>query len=108
MTHALNRATTANYHHLDQDDQAEFDRYMERADNAATNGEYLAHMVIAARIAGINLPYGGHIRLCACSCSCPTIFNPDHPDAHCIEQTPDYNLDRHQCPTCADWHRETA
>jgi hypothetical protein len=108
MTCAPNQAATANYHHLDPDEQQLFDEYMERADTSATNGEYLALMVLAALTAGIDLTYGSHIRKCACSCYCPVIFNPDHPDAHCIESGDGYNLGRHQCPTCHDRHPESA
>lgn len=108
MTHARNQATTGNYKRLNTYDQDLFTEYMERADTASTNGEYLALMVLAGLTADVPLTYGGHIRKCACSCCCPVIFNPDDPDAHCIESGDGYNLGRHQCPTCADRHRETA
>ncbi|MFJ4473306.1 hypothetical protein ACIP2X_38230 [Streptomyces sp. NPDC089424] len=107
MTHAHTRPE-ADYNALSEDVQDRFDQYMERADHAATNGEYLALMVLAGITAGLDLPYGDHIRKCACRCWCPVIFNPDHADAHCIESGDGYNLGRHQCPTCADRHRETA
>lgn len=107
MTHALNQAE-ANYNHLARADQERFDHVMELADDNRDNGEYLALMLAAASIAGLRIPYGGHIRKCACSCTCPVIFDPEHPDAHVIEHEDGYNLGRHQCPTCADDHRETA
>jgi hypothetical protein len=107
MTHAQTQATTANYKAMDLYDQERFDRVMERADDQRDNGEYLALMLAAASIAGLRIDYGGHIRKCACSCYCPVIFDPDDPSAHCIEAD-GYNLGRHQCPTCADRHRETA
>lgn len=108
VLHAQNRATQADYTHLTPDDQDLFDQVMERADDNPHNGEYLALMLAAAQLAGLRIPYGGHIRKCACSCVCPAIFDPDDPDAHCIEASDGYNLGRHQCPRCADQHRETA
>lgn len=108
MTHARTQATEADYNQLTGEDQERFDQVMARADGNRDNGEYLALMLAAASIAGLRIPYGGHIRRCACSCWCPVIFNPEHPDAHLIEEDGDYNLGRHQCPTCADEHRETA
>lgn len=107
MTHAFARSE-ADYNHLHPADQQRFDHVMELADDNRDNGEYLALMLAAASIAGLRIPYGGHIRKCACSCTCPVIFDPEHPDAHCIEDEPGYNLGRHQCPACADDHRETA
>lgn len=107
MTHAFTQPVEADYNQLSLDDQDQFDQAMERADDNPHNGEYLALMLAAASIAGLRIPYGGHIRKCACSCVCSVIFNPDGPDAHCIESD-GYNLGRHQCPTCADLHRETA
>lgn len=107
MTHAPNQAE-ANYKQLAPADQDRFDHVMELADDNRDNGEYLALMLAAATIAGLRIPYGGHIRKCACSCWCPVIFNPDADGAHCIEHSDGYNLGRHQCPTCADRHRETA
>lgn len=98
----------ADYRSLTLADQERFDRVMELADDQPPNGEYLALMLAAAEMAGLRIPYGGHIRKCACSCYCPVIFNPDDPDAHCIEEGDGYNLGRHQCPGCADSHRETA
>jgi hypothetical protein len=107
MTHALNQAE-ANYNSLDPVDQQRFDHVMELADDNRDNGEYLALMLAAASIAGLRIPYGGHIRKCACSCYCPVIFDPEHPEAHVIADEAGFNLGRHQCPTCADRHRETA
>ncbi|MGW2725536.1 hypothetical protein [Streptomyces sp. NPDC001492] len=107
MTHAQ-KSPTADYNALDQDTQERFDRVMELADDQPPNGEYLALMLAAASIAGLCIPYGGHIRKCACSCYCPVIFDPNDPDAHVIEPGEGYNLGRHQCPLCADRHRETA
>lgn len=108
MTHAPKQATEANYRSLDPDQQDRFDEVMERADDTASNGELLALMLAAASLAGLHIEYGGEIRKCACSCWCPVIFDPDDPDAHCIEGGNGYNLGRHQCPRCADAHRETA
>jgi hypothetical protein len=107
MTPARAR-TEADYHALPTEDQDRFDHMMELADDNRDNGEYLALMLAAASIAGLRIPYGGHIRKCACSCICAVIFNPDHPDAHVIERAKGYNLGRVQCPRCADEHRETA
>lgn len=107
MTHAPNQAT-ADYTRLTLGQQNQFDELMERADDNPHNGEYLALMLAAAYLAGLDIPYGGHIRKCACSCTCPVIFDPNSPDAHEIEHTDGYNLGRHQCPACADHHRETA
>ena len=107
MTHARTQHHTADYTALTPDDQDRFDQAMERADDNPHNGEYLALMLAAAHIAGLRIDYGQHIRKCACSCYCPVIFNPDDPDAHCIEAD-GYNLGRHQCPLCADRHHETA
>ncbi|MGW0948474.1 hypothetical protein ACWD4O_38790 [Streptomyces sp. NPDC002623] len=106
MTHAHNQAQ-ADYTALTLDDQDRFDHYMELADDQADNGEYLALMLAAAMVAGLRIPYGGHIRRCGCSCYCPTIF-PTSPDTHVIEYGQGYNLGRVQCDTCADRHRETA
>ena len=112
MTHAHTQTklqpNTADYNALTEDEQQHFDRVMELADNQGTNGEYLALMLAAAYIAGLHIEYGGQIRKCACSCWCPVIFDHTATDAHCIEQGDGYNLGRHQCPTCADRHRETA
>lgn len=107
LTHASTRPE-ADYNALTRADQDRFDELMERADNTADNGEYLALMVAAAAIAGLHIPYGTEVRKCACSCWCPVIFDPADPDAHVIEQSGGYNLGRVQCPTCADRHRETA
>ncbi|MCX4911888.1 hypothetical protein [Streptomyces sp. NBC_00878] len=107
MTAAQTRPTTVDYNHLTLADQDLFDEVMERADDNPHDGEYLALMLAAAALVGLRIPYGGHIRKCACSCCCPVVFDPNDPDAHCIEAD-GYNLGRHQCPTCADRHRETA
>lgn len=107
ILHARNQAAEADYNAMDLDTQEHFDRVMELADDQPPNGEYLALMLAAAWIAGLRIEYGQHIRKCACSCYCPVIFDPTDPDAHCIE-TDAYNLGRHQCPRCADEHRETA
>ena len=107
MTHAQNQAT-ADHAALDLADQERFDRVMELADDQADNGEFLALMLAAAYIAGLRIDYGQEIRKCGCSCYCGVIFNPADPDAHVIEHGQGYNLGRHQCPTCADRHRETA
>lgn len=107
MTHASARPE-ADYRALTPADQERFDDVMELADDNRDDREYLALMLAAAAIAGLRIPYGGHIRKCACSCWCPVIFDPEHPDAHVIEESGGFNLGRHQCPACADDHRETA
>lgn len=108
MTHARVHPSTADYTTLTTAQQDKFDQVMDRADDTADNGEYTALMLAAAHIAGLDIPYGAEIRKCGCSCYCGTVFNPADPDAHVIEHGEDYNLGRHQCPTCADHHRETA
>ena len=108
MTHALKQPVEADYNTLDDTDQDRFDQVMERADDTADNGEYTALMLAAAAIAGLRITYGQEIRRCGCSCYCGTVFDPADPDAHVIEDGQGYNLGRHQCPTCADRHRETA
>lgn len=108
MTHAHKQATEANYTALDPADQDRFDHVMELADDTSDNGEFTALMLAAASIAGLRIPYGAEIRKCGCSCYCGTVFNPADPDAHVIEESAGYNLGRHQCPRCADAHRETA
>ncbi|MFF7190568.1 hypothetical protein ACFZAR_36360 [Streptomyces sp. NPDC008222] len=107
MTPARTRLE-ADYRALTADDQERFDEVMERADDNRDNGEYLALMLAAASIAGLRIPYGAHIRRCACSCWCPVIFDPATPGAHVIEHEAGFNLGRHQCPRCSDHHRETA
>lgn len=107
MTHAQNQATTTDYTQLTRLEQDKFDQVMAEADTTSLNSEYRALMRIAALIAGIPLPASGEIRKCGCSCYCGVIFDPNTPDAHVIEHGQDYNLGRHQCPTCADRHRET-
>jgi hypothetical protein len=106
MTHARNQAT-ADYTAMDARDQDRFDHVMELADDTSDNGEFLALMLAAAFIAGLRIDYGHEIRRCACSCYCGAIFNPANPDAHVIAHSDGYNLGRHQCPLCADRHRET-
>jgi len=108
MTHARTHADTADYTALTRTQQDKFDHVMELADDTADNGEYVALMLAAAAIAGLDIPYGGEIRKCACSCYCGTVFDPATPGAHVIEHGQGFNLGRHQCPTCADRHCETA
>ncbi len=98
----------ADYRQLTLDDQERFDRVMELADDQADNGEFAALMLAAAYIAGLRIDYGQEIRRCACSCYCGAIFDPATDGAHVIEHSDGYNLGRHQCPTCADRHLETA
>lgn len=105
MTHARTQPGTANYNTLAPEAQRCFDELMNQADNARSNPEYLKPMKALAALTGIP---GTDVRKCACSCTCPVIFDADDPDAHVIEYSAGYNLGRHQCPTCADWHRETA
>jgi len=104
MTHAQHQATEADYNQLTTEQQNDFDRLMEEADVTGP-ATYPGLMKAIALLAG--LP-NGELRKCACSCWCPVIFNAEHPDAHVIEEGDGYNLGRHQCPTCADHHRETA
>ncbi|MFG2359447.1 hypothetical protein [Streptomyces sp. NPDC048521] len=107
MTHARARLE-ADYSSLTPAAQDRFDHVMDRADNTADNGEFTALMLAAASLAGLDIPYGAEVRKCGCSCYCGTVFDPADPDAHVIEQSAGFNLGRHQCPTCADRHRETA
>ncbi len=108
MTHARVHLNTADYRDLTPATQDRFDQVMDLADNTADNGEYVALMLAAAALAGLDIPYGAEIRKCGCSCYCGHIFNPADPDAHVIEESGGYNLGRHQCPTCHDRHPETA
>jgi hypothetical protein len=107
MTHASARLE-ADYNTLPAAAQDKFDQVMDLADNTADNGEFIALMLAAAALAGLDIPYGAEIRKCDCSCYCGTVFNPAEADAHVIEPGNGYNLGRHQCPRCADEHRETA
>ncbi|MFE6412624.1 hypothetical protein ACFVOR_37455 [Streptomyces sp. NPDC057837] len=104
MTAALVRRE-ANYQALTKAQQERFDQLMEHADEARSNTEYLPLMTALAALAG--LP-AGEIRKCGCSCVCPVIFDANDDNTHVIEETGGYNLGRVQCPTCADWHLETA
>lgn len=101
--HAFARSE-ADYRALPAATQDKFDRLMEDAD-VAGHWEYLALMAVAAVWTGLPT---GDIRKCACSCWCPVIFDANAEDAHVIEYGEGYNLGRHQCPWCADQHRETA
>ena len=103
ITHAYARLE-ADYNTLTTAAQDKFDRLMEQADDAVP-GEYEHVMGRIADLVG--LPEVD-IRKCGCSCWCPVIFDANDPDAHVIEYGEGYNLGRHQCPTCADRHRETA
>jgi hypothetical protein len=104
MTHARTQANTADYRQLSTAEQDEFDRLMEDADNAGPV-DYPPLMKAVAKLVG--LPEGD-LRKCACSCWCGTVFDANTPDAHVIEHGENFNLGRHQCPLCADRHRETA
>ena len=108
ILHAQNQAPEADYTAMDEPDQQRFDEVMAIADGTSSNGEYLALMLAAATLAGLHIPYGGEIRKCGCSCWCGTVFDPNTPGAHVIRDGDGYNLGSHQCPTCADRHRETA
>ena len=108
MTHAYARPHTADYGNLTPTAQDKFDQVMDLADNTADNGEFVALMLAAAALAGLDIAYGSEIRKCGCSCYCGTVFDPAGPGAHVIEESGGYNLGRHQCPACADDHRETA
>jgi hypothetical protein len=103
MTHASARLE-ANYNALTSEAQTRFDELMQAADTARNNSEYIPLMTALAAIAGLPT---GEIRKCGCSCYCPVIFDADR-DGHVIEESGGYNLGRHQCPWCADQHRETA
>lgn len=103
MTHAPARLHT-DYTTLTPAQQDRFDQLMEQADNAGPH-DYPALMDAIAILAGLPT---GELRRCGCSCYCPTIFDCNTADAHVIEHGQGYNLGRHQCPTCADYHRETA
>lgn len=103
MTHARTR-TEADYNTLTTEQQNQFDQVMEEADIAGP-ATYPGLMTQVALLTG--LPKGD-LRKCACSCWCSTVFDANTPDAHVIEHGDGYNLGRHQCPTCADRHRETA
>ena len=103
ITHALTRPET-DYTALPTVIQDEFDRLMEEADEAGPH-DYAPLMGQVALLTG--LPKGD-IRKCGCSCYCGRIFDANTPDAHVIEHGENFNLGRHQCPTCADHHRETA
>jgi hypothetical protein len=107
MTHASARLE-ADYNTLPAVIQKAFDDLMEEADEAGTTQHFFEVMARAASTIGMVLPPSGDIRRCACSCICGHIFDAEHPDAHVIEESPGYNLGRVQCPTCADWHPETA
>jgi hypothetical protein len=106
MTHASVRLEpgTTSYNTLTEAQQERFDRLMEKADTAGP-ANYGDVMEAVADLVGLS---EGEIRKCACSCWCPVIFDANNDDAHVIEHGEDYNLGRHQCPTCADHHRETA
>jgi hypothetical protein len=104
MTHALSQATEADYTALTPAQQDKFDRLMRHADKAGP----VDYPQLMGRIADlIGLPEGD-LRKCDCSCYCGCIFDANTPDAHVIEHGENYNLGRHQCPLCADHHRETA
>ncbi|MFE0207070.1 hypothetical protein [Streptomyces sp. NPDC058985] len=100
-THVSTRPE-ADYRTLSNDDQDRFDQLMERADHAGPH-DYQPLMDALAALTGIT----GEIRKCACSCWCLVIFDADR-NGHVIEYGQGYNLGRHQCPWCADQHRETA
>ncbi|MGW2740553.1 hypothetical protein ACWC4D_40970 [Streptomyces sp. NPDC001288] len=107
MTHASVRPE-ADYNTLTPATQDAFDQLMEQADTAGTNEHFFDVMGRIAALIGIPLPASRDIRRCACSCTCGSIFDAEHADAHVIEESAGYNLGRVQCPTCADHHRETA
>ena len=108
MTHTQNQITTT-LTALTPNAQDAFTRYMEQADNAGTNHDYRTAMICAALTAGIPLPDGGEIALCACpNCwDCQQIFDANTPDAHPFGESDGYNLGRIQCPLCTDRHRAT-
>jgi hypothetical protein len=95
---------TTSYYALTEAQQQRFNELMEQADTAGP-ADYPVRMDAVAILTGLPT---GDLRKCACSCWCPVIFDSNRPDAHVIEHGEGYNLGRHQCPTCADHHRETA
>ncbi|MCX5000934.1 hypothetical protein [Streptomyces longwoodensis] len=103
MTHAFPH-TEADYNTLTPAAQNDFNQLMEQADTAGP-ADYPALMTAIAILVGLPT---GDIRRCACSCYCPVIFDANDEDAHVIKHGEGYNLGEHQCPTCADHHRETA
>jgi hypothetical protein len=106
MTHAHPRLEpgTADYKSLSPEARQAFDQLMDQADIAGPH-DYPVYMKAVAILAG--LP-AGDLRKCACSCCCSVVFDANNEDAHVIETSGGYNLGRHQCPWCADQHRETA
>lgn len=106
MTHARLRLEpgTADFYALTETQQKRFNELMEQADTAGPH-DYPVRMDAVAILTGLPT---GDLRKCACSCWCPVIFDANNEDAHVIEYGEGYNLGRHQCPTCADRHRETA
>lgn len=104
LTHASARPET-DHRHLTTAQQTLFTTLMEQADTAGP-ADYAPLMARICDLLGF--PESTEVRACSCSCVCPTIFDADAPDAHVIEYGQGYNLGRHQCPWCADQHRETA
>ncbi|WP_097964908.1 hypothetical protein [Streptomyces sp. or20] len=114
MTHALYdtpqpHTLPVRYSALSAQAQANFDKFMEAADNATTAFEYDTCMVIVSGTTGIDLPPKREIALCACpNCwGCDRIFDANDPDARAFGQSDGYNLGRIQCPHCTDAHRAT-
>lgn len=103
MTHA-SAHPEADYNQLPTAIQGRFTQLMEQADHAGPHD----YAPVMGRIADLIGFPECEIRKCACSCVCSTIFDSEDPDAHVIECGEGYNLGRIQCPTCADWHPETA
>ncbi|MEU9578771.1 hypothetical protein [Streptomyces chilikensis] len=96
---------TVDYHQLTDAQQADFDQLMEEADTAGP-ASYPGLMTSLRLLTGVT----GEVRKCACpwsGCGCTTVFDANNPDSLVIEYGDGYNLGRHQCPRCADWHPAT-
>lgn len=105
----------ADYRSLTTAQQAEFDRFMSKADRAGTGDDYRDAMTDAAITAGLPVPASKDIARCSClndagGCGCGAIF-----DAHALgvvvtaPNAPDGNLSELQCPACGHDHpRPTA
>nr|WSZ21212.1 hypothetical protein OH837_49080 [Streptomyces canus] len=103
ITRARIQATEADYRQLSTAEQDKFDRLMRHADKAGP----VDYPQLMGRIADlVGLPEGD-LRKCGCSCWCGTVFDSNTPDAHVIKHGEGFNLGVHQCPLCADRHRET-
>ncbi|NJA56708.1 hypothetical protein [Streptomyces sp. NEAU-H3] len=88
--------------------QDAFTNALALAEDATNARDYIAAATLAAAILNVPLPPSHDIRVCACSCTCYAVFDPEHPDAHVMEPYLDTGrLGRLQCPACAEDHPET-